>query len=339
MPHPVAFTIAFGREAGLAARALRATFQAHNPGVPFLLVDEEFLPFFTRQPGFAYPGEITALRAVVGYFLSLSFPRVVWLDADILVLAPLTRLVDGPDPVVLTRDTASADPLHLSPEINVGALAAADPGFWRSWMTAAYSFVVPPLGAFFDQYSLRLLCRQPGFVHRLLPDDGDGDHYNVTYRDHPGEWRREGDAVFKGDARVRLWHWAGAGGKAAFDRLPDPVLQAARAGGVLERPPSSDNPLLANLLPRMRPFHGLLREAFRHLPTTFFEGFAYNKPLPHPGLFISDLPAAWDAFRPDEPGVHRRLLPRAPRYVYAHDPERLRQPDVDALDVSWSPAS
>ncbi len=67
------------------------------------------------------------------------------------------------------------------------------------------------------------------------------------------------------------------------------------------------------------------------LQTTCFTG-EVSPPSLHPGLYGTDAPESWDGLRPPPPGFHRRLLPRANRYLYAREEARLHAPDADALD-------
>lgn len=339
----VAFTIARGRHAVSAARLLRATFEAAHPDVPFFLIEDEAYAFFARQREVAHVAEIVSLRTMIGYFLSLHFPRVIYLDADVLVLDRLERLLDWPAPAeaVVTRDVASYDYGMDAPLINAGVLAASSSRFWKTWMTAIYSCLIPVGPNFFDQFSLRLLARTGAIPLHFLPEREERDFYNIAYRDHPGDWALDDDPadphVRKGDARVRLWHWAGDTSKTSLDALPEPVRRAAMARVEQSKGRTSyeeENRLLRLLLDTAGSTFGeMMEREFAALETVAVDGFTFRDRTPPPGLYVSDAPAAWDARRPPVPGLHRRLLSHAPRYVYARDPERLLEPDVDALDV------
>ncbi len=341
----VAFTIAYGRHAVAAARLLRATFAAAHPDIPFLLVEDGVYSLFARQKAVAHVAEIVSLRTMIGYFLSLHFPRVIYLDADVLVLDRLERLLDwdAPAEAVFTRDVAAFD-YGFGPDVpvlNAGVLAASSPRFWRTWMTMVYSCVVPVAGNFFDQFALRLLARNGAVPTLVLPEEAERDFYNIGYRDHPGDWAIAGGPadphVRKGDARVRLWHWAGDTSKVSLDMLPEPVRRAALAR--IEQGKGHTNYADENRLLRLlfdahgEPFQRMIEAEFAALGTLVMDGITFRNRVAPPGLFSSEAPAAWDALRPPLPGLHRRLLARAPRYLYARDPERLLQPDVEALDV------
>jgi hypothetical protein len=230
-----------------------------------------------------------------------------------------------------------------APVLNAGILAASTPRFWRTWMTMVYSCLVPLAGNFFDQFALRLLAQNPAVPTLILPEEAERDYYNIGYRDHPGEWALAGGPgdphVRKGDARVRLWHWAGATSKTSLEALPEPVRRTVLARVAQGRGRThygEENRLLRLLLDAYGASFGqMIEQEFAALETLPMDGFTFRNRIPPAGLYASEAPAAWDARRSLIPGLHRRLVPRAPRYIYARDPERLLQPDVDALDVPW----
>ena len=337
MPSTVAFTIALGGDANAAANLTRKTFQANNPGIPFFIVSTPFYNFFALQPGAGHGGEITALRAMIGYFLSFAYDRVIYLDADVLVLAPLPGLVDSTDPVTLTNDVSTCDYGGMpAPLINAGVLAASDKAFWKLWMLCIYSFFLPIVGAFFDQFILRLMLSKQEIPFTLLPERKEKDFYNITYHEYPGEWNLDGEILRKGDARVRLWHWAGYSKKTVFHLLPQPVrVMTARQ---LKRPETSsreqEEHLFRSLLVQYgEPFLDSIAQEIGALQTNCLEGITIvDQPL-MPGVYGTDTPAAWDHLRPLPPGFHRRFLPKAPRFVYSRDEARLQAPDIETLNV------
>jgi len=334
MSSTVAFTIALGGEANAAAGLTRKTFQANHPEIPFFIINAPFYAFFALQPGAGHGGEITALRAMIGYFLSFAFERVIYLDADVLVLAPLPRLVEGAEAVTLTNDVAACDYGGMpAPRVNAGVLAASDKSFWRIWMLCIYSYFLPIAGAFFDQFILRLMLAK-----RNIPfaEREERDYYNITYHEHPGEWSVDGEILRKGDARVRLWHWAGYAKKTAFQFLPQPVrVMTARQ---LKRPETGsrdqEDHLLRSLLVQYgEPFLDAIAHDIGELQTSCLEGITIEGRETMTGVYGTDTPASWDRLRPLPPGFHRRFLSNAPRFVYSRDEARLHAPDVDALDV------
>ncbi len=337
MPSTVAFTIALGGEANAAAALTRKTFLANHPGIPFFIISGPFYSFFALRPGAGHGGEITALRAMIGSFLSFSFERVIYLDADVLVLAPLPWLVESTDPVTLTNDVATCDYGGMpAPRANAGVIAASDRSFWRLWMLCIYSFFLPITGAFFDQFILRLMLARREIPFVLLPERENKDYYNITYHEHPGEWSVDGEILRKGDARVRLWHWAGYARKTAFEFLPQPVrVMTARQ---LKRPETGsreqDEHLLRSLLVQYgEPFLDSIAREIGEIQTNCLEGITIEGRATLEGVYGTDTPAGWDQLRALPPGFHRRFLPNAPRFVYSRDEARLRAPDVDALDV------
>jgi len=337
MPSTVAFTIALGGEANAAAGLTRKTFQANHPEVPFFIISSQFYAFFALQPGAGHGGEITALRAMIGYFLSSHFERVIYLDADVLVLAPLPQLVESTAAVTLTNDVSTCDYGGMpAPRVNAGVLAAASPAFWRLWMLCIYSYFLPISGAFFDQFILRMMLAKGDTPFTVLREREERDFYNITYHEYPGEWNLDGEILRKGDARVRLWHWAGYARKTAFDSLPKAVR--AMTARQLKRPEAGtrdqeDHLLRLLILEHGERFLDAIAKEIGGLNSYCLEGVTVlNRPA-MPDVYGTDAPAAWDQLRPLPPGFHRRFLPQAPRFVYARDEARLAAPDIDALDV------
>ncbi|SDT99347.1 hypothetical protein SAMN05444156_1313 [Verrucomicrobium sp. GAS474] len=342
-----AFTIAYGKEAVTQARLLRATFKVSHPEIPLFVVDESFWPFFARQPRAAHTGEISALRTLVGHFLGLCFDRVVYFDADVLILAPIPRLLEaraGEPAVLLTRDKASFNYGNAGlPSVNSGIVASSNPDFWLIWAMTIYSSAPRLVGNFFDQFTLRLLALQNAFPHLIVPDREEGEYHNIGYLDldeslHP--WRREGDAAFKGDARIRIWHWAGYGNKPSPFHLPAPLREVAMArleqARAMQLPPYEEENRALHAATRSQPladqFYALVENEFRSLPFDHLDSLNFPHRTPPPGLFGCDAPAAWESLRIVPPHLHRRLLPHGPRYLYALSEERLREADVEAYD-------
>ncbi len=340
-----AFTIAYGKEAVASARLLRATFKALHPDVPFFVVDEACWPFFARQPKAAHAGEIASLRALAGYFLALCFDRVVYFDADILLLSPVPRLLEqreGEAPVLLTHDKESFNySLPELPRVNAGVLASSQTDFWLLWATTLYSNALRVVGGFFDQFALRLLAHRNAFPYLLLPEHEAGYH-NIGYLEVPGVWRREGEAVFKGTSPVLLWHWAGYGKKPSPAYLPDPVRAVASVrleqARTMSLPPyeEENRSLHAAIAAHGATFHAFIERELQALPFACIDDIRFANRNPPPGLFACDAPAGWEALRPVPPHLHRRLLPNAPRYLYALSEERLHEPDVEAYDRPFS---
>jgi len=343
-----AFTIAYGKEAVASARLLRATFKAVHPDVPFFLLDGAFWPFLARQPRPATVGEIVSLRTLAGYFLAQQFERVVYFDADVLLLAPVPRLLEqraGEAPVLLTRDKKGFDySLPGHPLVNAGVLASSLPGFWLTWAMTVYGTATRLAGNFFDQFALRFLAHQQAFPHLLLPDEE--DYHNIGYLDlADAPWRREGEEVFRGDRRVRVWHWAGYAKKPSTAQLPPPVREVALARLAraqqmgLPDYEAENRPLLDAVADpaRTAPFHAFLEKEFREAFFQCLDGLSFPMPTPE-GLFGCDAPAGWEALRAVPEGLHRRLLPNAPRYLYARSEERLWRDDVARYDQPFPSA-
>ncbi|HEY8966021.1 MAG TPA: hypothetical protein VIM58_06235 [Candidatus Methylacidiphilales bacterium] len=341
----LAFTIAVGNEAMRQARLLRTTFKAVHPEIPFLVVDAALYARVARQPGVAQPGEIMAMRAWVGRHLSAFATRVAYLDADVLVLSPLDPLLGPGGPAVrLTRDIAAAGGEGKPPPVNAGVLSAADPLFWIAWTRLIEERLLPLIGNFFDQFTLRLMAwsKEGPLCCTLLPEVEAGDFLNIAAREAPGEWGRDGAFLTKGTARVRLWHWAGHWIKPGLDSLPPPAQELAReriAQGKKNEAgtAAADAALLDGLFApeKLEPFFAArTAEIAASRPQPLIGMLppvdAGGKPIPHPDdLWGSDLPAAWEAVRPAPPGFHRRLLPQAPRWLYARSEARLHAPDVE----------
>ncbi len=353
-----AFTIALGPASLQQARLLRATFKASHPDIPFLLIDGAVYARLTLQPGAAHAGEIMTMRAVIGRYLSRHVARLIYLDADILILAPLLRLVDDSgdrnerEPVLLTGDIAESAARSSLPAINAGVLASTSPRFWWLWTQIIESHLLPLVGNFFDQFALRVLAQSKALPCTLLPEPIEGDFYNIAVFNAPGDWRRDGEWLMKGDARVRLWHWAGYGVKPGLSALPPPAqplaLKRIEDGHRLEAATRAADAALFEALfaeEALLPFFQERTAELASMGTTLLEGeipVTFNgfdqKPIrPPEDLWGTDVPAVWDTLRPVPEGFHRRLLPNAPRYLYARSEERLHESDVERYDKAlWA---
>lgn len=334
MATTVAFTIALGNKASAGARLTRRTFKAVHPDIPFFIIEGEFYHFFAQQQMAAHPGEIMGLRAMVGYFLALAFDRVLYFDADVLVVSPLPRLVEGPEPVVLTNDVPECHYGIPAPLINAGVLAASPPSFWRNWMLAIYAHLLPVIGNFFDQFILRVLCQGGSFPYVLLPEKEEKDYYNISHRHEPGEWRLRDGLLYQGEARVRLWHWAGFSIKPTLADLPPPVAEAVgvrlAAVGPGDRMEEMDL-LRAAIRQNGEAFLKIIAGDMQSMRTFCLDGISVAT-IVYPDLYGTDVPAVWDALRPLPEGFHRRLLPKAGRFLYAREEARLHEADIAALD-------
>ncbi|SDT97984.1 hypothetical protein SAMN05444156_1222 [Verrucomicrobium sp. GAS474] len=357
----LAFTIAIGPEAVRQARLLRATFKAAHPDIPFLLVDGPLYARLTLQPGVAHAGEIMTMRAVIGRYLSRHAARIAYFDADILIFAPLPHFFPenevGAPGVVLTGDFGHSASVGMTfPLVNAGALSASDPRFWWLWTHLIEGRLLPLVGNFFDQYALRLMASvgTPDWTVpcTVLPEAAERDYYNVGAFDAPGEWRREGSALHKGEARVRLWHWAGYGTKPGIEALPAPaqdlLRERMREGHRNESATlAADHALFEALFidALLLPFYEERTAELSKIATLTLDGTvptSFGKAAtiqPPDDLWGTDVPAVWDTLRPLPEGFHRRLLPNGPRYLYARSEERLHAPDVERYDRAlWSGA-
>ncbi|MDE1171246.1 MAG: hypothetical protein PW734_08590 [Verrucomicrobium sp.] len=330
LPETAAFCIAVGDASVEQARRCRATFKLFHPEIPFYILDENLYLWFTRQREIIHAGEIVSLRSIVGATLAKLHPHLLYLDADVLVLGPLTALLESPAPLTVTADTTSYG--LGEPVLNAGVLAARGEAFWHAWMQRIYSQIVPILGNFLDQLSLRELCMEPTFPHHRIPEGKGEAFYNLSYWEHPGEWRVENGVLHRGDAEVRLWHFGG--GKPEnkhWDKMPpepralaqallgraEPFLDYAAEAEALE---ALLAPMEAEYLRGMEAF-------FRQVPTRTRDDLP--APVETTGLLCSDAPASWDQFRNLEgTGFHRRLLAPPPRFIYAQDPARLERLDL-----------
>ncbi|MDE1169881.1 MAG: hypothetical protein PW734_01520 [Verrucomicrobium sp.] len=338
----VAFTIAIGPEARAAARLLRLTFKAHHPEIPFLLIDDALYAAFAGQEEIGHPGEIVGLRLVVGGFLSRLYGRVLYFDSDVLILDRLPALTEGEEKALFTHDVQNVDyGLPVAP-INIGVFALSDPDIWRLWMVTNYSHLIPPLGIFFDQFSLRMLCMNKAVPYQMVPEREARDYYNISYYDEPGPWSWDGAVLRKGEARVRLWHWAGYAQKTTVQELPPAVGQAFQAtlahkasSGAAEadrREMERFRRALADLGPLFR-FE--LRQEFASFSTHPLKNLKKDGVAVQTALFCVDAPASFEMLRPALPGLHRRFLPRACRYFYSEDRAVLYGPETDFYDQPW----
>jgi len=335
-PHPAlqpaaVFTVALGEEMLRLARFSRATFKASHPEIPFHIVDDSFFNWFIRDAVLIKRGEIMSMRAVIGWWLARFYRRVVYLDADTLVFGPVPALLDPSDPLTVTSDVDFSYGAG-EPRLNAGVMAATGREPWRIWMREIFSQVVPATISFIDQLALREIVGRGAVPARIWPERERREYYNLSVILHPGELSvREGTA-FKGDAEIRVFHYAGNQFERDWRKLPKPLsaLAAARAaaGRAFADYQAENGPLREALRRCEEDYLVEMWEFFRGIPTVIRDidiGF----PRSHPGIFLSDAPAPWDQFRDLEgTGVYRRVFGDPHRIVYAREPGRLEEADA-----------
>jgi len=332
-----AFTIAIGPAAAELARGCRATFKAFHPEIPFHVIDEEAYLWFARQDRVANPGEIMSMRTLIGHLLSRRYRRLIYLDADTIVFGRLDALVDSTAPLTVTRDLETPFPGALP--INAGVLAASGTEVWRIWMTEIYSRLILIVGNFLDQYALRELCREGRVGFEWVPERERRVFYNFSVAEWEGEWSGEDGVLRRGDAVVKIWHFAGKWANKGWQHLPPAAARLAEEhrerGMALDRAEAESDALNRWLGAREAEFLAETEAFFRALPTRIDDvvdpaiGFL-------PGYYIGDAPAAWDQFRNlAGTGIERRLLgsPRCYLYTRGGDPDRLW---VEGLDPGWA---
>jgi hypothetical protein len=301
-PLPViAFTVATGEAARQIARYCEASFRRWHPDIPFLCIDDERYRLFSGGQPPVWSGELVSMRALAGWYLSQRARRVIYLDADIFVLAPLDLLVStAPDDItVWTSDCASfVMGLHEAPRINCGVLASSDPNFWRTWTAAQYGCLLPAIKDFyFDQYSLRLLAQTGAARGRMIDGPPGSPYYNIAIRDQPGEWRVDGDQVFKGEERAMLFHQAGEPQR-GIAAAPPALQEHFKA--LVANEPAVDSRLIdlaAWWAEDGDAFAQTVREAFPTWPTITVESLLAKVYQLAPGLYRTAAPTVWDRHR------------------------------------------
>lgn len=299
----VAFCVALGGEAQAQAEECRKTFRHFHPDIPFFIIDDAAYRLLAQQDRPSWTGEIIAVRSLAGWFLSLCYPRVISLDADLFVLGPLDDLIAFPQEVALTHDYSTYE--MNAPElpiINSGVLAAQGSAFWHAWSWAQFAYVLPYVNEFmtFDQLTLRLLAASGKCDCRLLPEYERKRFYNVAIRQQPGEWREEPESgrIFKGESLALIYHQAGEAER-GVGALPLPVRHRVRS--ILKEELSdivSDGPDIEVLWNEKKALYlSLVEMLFRNLPLQKLEGFYDKLYRDYPGIYQTAAPLYWERKR------------------------------------------
>ncbi len=295
----VIFTVAIGERYRQQAELCRASFQGTHPDVPFLLFNEEDYKLFAGQSKPGWVGEVVALRAVVGWFLSFCFERVIYVDSDVVALAHATEFLECEGDAVLTADVST---FHMGvpdlPIVNCGMAAGRGRKFWREWTRINHEHLLPAVKIpYFDQLSLRVLAGRSKLNVTILDEPGLKRFYNVCLQEQTGEWRVDRKRIFKGENQVVFYHQAGQS-EASILTLP-PVIHdwlALRVKEVSADVPHVDFKDLWN--EQGAAFLRELRDCLTKGPVTLSRELPAKCYAATPDLFLSSTPAAFDKFRP-----------------------------------------
>jgi hypothetical protein len=315
----IAFTVALGDSAQAEARMCEASFRHWHPDVPFLIIDDAAYRLISGGSAPAWGGEIVAMRALIGWFLSRHARRVVHLDADLFVLGRLDELLDAPDTTLTADWSTFTMRVPECPRINAGVLASSDAAFWPTWTAAQFSLLAPALNQCdFDQLALRLLVMAGSAPARVIDGQPGRPYYNVSISEQPGEWRVEQGATFKGAERALILHQAGweKRGIAAAD----PALHAHLTELTRERPDAGAGPTLdfaAWWQADGESFSQTVAGQFAGWPINTLEGVVPDVYARTPGAFRSLAPIAHDRHRKmDGSGWERMFKREWQAYLY-----------------------
>lgn len=316
-----AFTIACGEQAVIQAVQLRKTFKHVHRDIPFFIIDQSNFEFLTGQDRPYRICEVVAMRALIGMFLSMFFERVLYLDSDIVVFAPLDALLECEHEAVLTNDILNC-PLgpEGAPAVNSGVVAARSLDFWIAWVGAIYQHIFPLVNTMGDQYALRLVARDHPEQYRLLPETEKRTFYNNGFLTHPGEMRREGDRVFRGDAELKLFHWAG-------QKIKDLSILPPEVARLVEECPTYDEVYLEDMLlwdglkkkegPSMLP---MIVQFFKSLPVKIYSDPAVQHIYDvFSGMGWSYAPMSLERLRAGYPEGYAPVLSPSDKYYYILD--------------------
>jgi glycosyltransferase involved in cell wall biosynthesis len=387
VPAPTTCTI-IARNYAAHARVLARSFADHHPGqrLQVLIIDDREAgsdwseePFDVVTP-LELPLEVRTLHemamcyevmelatALKPWLMRLMLQRsgggpVLYLDPDILVLAPLDAMTTllGEHQVVLTPHTTEPIPRdgRQTSEVDILASGVYNLGFlgvsagcepfldWWSERLRLDSIVDHANMLFTDQRWIDLAV--PYFAHHLLRDPG----YNVAYWNaYQRPVERVGEGYRAGGEPLRCFHFSG------FDPLRPHIL--SRHQGDRPRVLPSEHPAVAALC---RDYASrLLAEGYleaRQVPfawATLPDGTAIDKRMRRSyrtGLVRTDTdgePRPPDPFDPSDaealyawfatPDKHFAPAPSLPRYlweVYAERPDLQQSyPLVSSVDEAW----
>ncbi len=300
-PLPViAFTVALGEGAQAEARQCEATFRHWHPEIPFVCIDDDSAQLLSGGKAPAWGGELLALRALAGWFLSGQARRVVYLDADVFVMGRLEGLLDS-DETTLTADWSTFTMrVPDAPRINNGVLASSAPAFWQAWTAALFTHLAPAVEqSDFDQLTLRLLVMAGAVLARVIDGQPGSPYYNVSIHEIAGEWRVDNGATYKGAERVLVYHQAGLkerGIAAAPEGLRAQLAEMMRER--LENGPRAAGPDFEVWWHRAgEGFSRSVKEQFAQWPIATLESVVPDVYARSPGAYRTLAPLAYDRGR------------------------------------------
>ncbi len=314
----VAFTVAFGPVYPQMAESTRNSFHAFHPEIPFLIfTEEEYRDLISETPA-PWKGEVISLRILIGWFLSLSYQNVIYLDADMIVLGPLDAMKPEKLQTVLTSDACDIAGATIPGMSRVTSSFAYSSGtaFWKIWAWMNYSYLFPTIDyACIDQISLRLLEMDPENRCKIYPEKESKTYYNTCVFECEGEWRVKDEKVFKGDVRAMIYHSA-ASPHRGIGSLPleiRPFAEKLIQRG-LEKPTYLDFKALCEL--KRDAFHDQVFDLFKAMPTLpLEEPFNFINPK-NPFEWACVAPQFFDQHRAPSTIFKRRLDPKMGVFLY-----------------------
>jgi len=318
-PLPViAFTIALGAGAREEARLAAASFRHWHPEIPFLIIDEEPYRLLSGGQAPASLGEIMAMRAVAGWFLSRHTERLIYVDADLFVLGRMDALLPPAAGTLFTADWGIFTMgVPEAPRVNSGVLATSDPAFWQAWTAAQFGYLVPAMErVYFDQLTLRLLILAGAVQGRVIDGQSGAPYYNVSIGEQPGEWRVENNAVYKGAEWALIYHHAGQ--KVKFIEGTPPVMHAFLEEITRETATAAPAPdFAAWWAADGETFTAAALEQFKLWPIGTLENVVPETYAATPGFYRTVAPLMYDRQRKLEGTGWERMLKREwQAYVY-----------------------
>ena len=314
----IAFTVAFGPVYPQIAESCRSSFHAWHPEVPFLIFSEQEYRELISEGGPQWKGEIISLRIIIGWFLSLFYEKVLYLDADMIILGPLEEMIPESGKTVLTSDVcdiAGATIPGMS-KVTSSFIFASGAAFWKIWAWTNYSYLFPIIDyAFIDQLSLRFVEMDSKNQCSIFPEGERHCYYNTSLLVVEGEWRVEGDKVYKGGARGMIYHSA-ASKHRGVGSLPEEVRPFAESLIERGKEPGLGVDFKSFCAMKKQRFHDQVFTLFREMPTLWLEEPFNFVHAENPFEWACVAPAFFDQVRPSSRHFNRRLDPKLGVFVY-----------------------
>jgi hypothetical protein len=156
-------------------------------------------------------------KASLGAMFAETFPRIIEIDIDCLVMGRLDEFIDGNYEVAATLNNSDIDPRLSFPPyatdanyVSAGIVGASSPEFWREWEAECQEATASGVHLPFVEQDLLQKVFHSGKYAPLIVDE---NAWNGTAtRGHWNEFVLQGDTVTWRGKPVRMIHEAGGFG-------------------------------------------------------------------------------------------------------------------------------